>query len=95
MTQTLCSLNFASRVRNVELGPATKRKGGADAMAEHKYACACSCLFRTDSRRFGFVLHFPIVLLIYYTYLHIFTILVAYLRCSDIVWHTQAAREGT
>ena len=34
--ETLCSLNFASRVRNVELGPATKRKGGGDAMAEHR-----------------------------------------------------------
>lgn len=34
--ETSCSLNFASRVRNVELGPATKRKGSADALAEMK-----------------------------------------------------------
>ena len=34
-TETACSLHFAARVRNVELGPA-KRKGGADALAEVK-----------------------------------------------------------
>ena len=34
-SETVCSLNFASRVRNVELGPA-KRKGGGDMAAEMK-----------------------------------------------------------
>ena len=34
-SETVCSLNFASRVRNVELGPA-KRKGGGDVVAEMK-----------------------------------------------------------
>jgi hypothetical protein len=35
VSETNCSLNFASRVRNVELGQA-KRKGGNDALAELK-----------------------------------------------------------
>jgi len=34
-SETACSLNFASRVRNVELGPA-KRKGGTDIVTEMK-----------------------------------------------------------
>lgn len=34
-SETACSLNFASRVRNVELGPA-KRKGGTDIITEMK-----------------------------------------------------------
>ncbi|CAA3007315.1 kinesin KIN-14Q [Olea europaea subsp. europaea] len=54
LTETLCSLNFASRVRGIELGPAKKQMDSTE-LFKYKQMVRVACLIRKNTSKLEFV----------------------------------------